>query len=49
MRCAIVEAEVREEVMLDMEQRMREMEEIHARRLIREVRVYFYLHTIFAC
>jgi len=37
MRSAIVEAEVREEVMQEMETRMREMERLHARRLMAEV------------
>ena len=37
MRCAIVEAETREEVMQEMEERMRNMEKIYTRRLAREV------------
>lgn len=37
MRCAIVEAETREEVMQEMEQRMRDMEEMYTRRLMKEV------------
>ncbi|KAJ6574651.1 P-loop containing nucleoside triphosphate hydrolase protein [Mycena capillaripes] len=37
MRCAIIEAEVREEVMREMEQRMASMEKMYARRLMKEV------------
>ncbi|KAF7367299.1 Kinesin-like protein [Mycena sanguinolenta] len=38
MRCAIIEAEVREEVMREMELRMASMEKMYARRLMNEVR-----------
>lgn len=37
MRCALVEAETREEVMREMEERMAKMEEIYSRRLKSEV------------
>ncbi|KAJ7785844.1 kinesin-like protein [Mycena metata] len=37
MRCAVVEAEVREEVMAEMEMRMARMEKMYARRLMNEV------------
>jgi kinesin family protein 20 len=37
MKRAIVEAETREEVMKEMEERMRSMEWMHARRLMSEV------------
>lgn len=37
MRCAIIEAETREEVMREMEARMRTMEEMYSRRLMNEV------------
>ncbi|KAJ7169442.1 kinesin-like protein [Mycena filopes] len=37
MRCAIIEADVREEVMREMEQRMASMERMYARRLMNEV------------
>ncbi|KAJ7071420.1 kinesin-like protein [Mycena amicta] len=37
MRCAIIEAEVREEVMHEMEERMAKMEQMYARRLMNEV------------
>ena len=37
MRAAIIEAEVREEVMTEMEEQMREMEARHAKMLLREV------------
>ncbi|KAG6868545.1 hypothetical protein C0993_001241 [Termitomyces sp. T159_Od127] len=37
MRCAIIEAETREEVMREMEERMRSMEEVYSRRLMKEV------------
>ncbi|KAJ7275485.1 P-loop containing nucleoside triphosphate hydrolase protein [Mycena haematopus] len=37
MRCAIIEAEVREEVMREMELRMASMEKMYARRLMNEV------------
>ena len=39
MRCAVVEAETREEVMRDMEDQIREMETRFARRLMNEVRL----------
>ena len=39
MRCAVVEAETREGVMRDMEERIREMETRFARRLMNEVRL----------
>lgn len=38
MRSALVEAETREEVMREMEERMRKMEEMYSRRLRSEVR-----------
>ena len=37
MRCAVIEAETREEVMREMEARMKKMEEIYTRRLMKEV------------
>ncbi|KAF8632631.1 hypothetical protein AX15_001831 [Amanita polypyramis BW_CC] len=37
MRCAIIEAEVREEVMWEMEERMQNMEAIHSKRLMNEL------------
>ena len=37
MRCALVEAETREEVMREMEERMRKMEEMYSRRITSEV------------
>lgn len=38
MRCALVEAETREEVMREMEERMRAVERTYAQRLMSEVR-----------
>lgn len=40
MRCAVVEAETREEVMRDMEDQIREMETRFTRRLMNEVRLF---------
>lgn len=37
MRCAIIEAETREEVMREMEERMRSMERMYSKRLMDEV------------
>ena len=37
MRCALVEAETREEVMREMEERMSAVEAVYSRRLMREV------------
>ena len=37
MRCAIIEVETREEVMQEMEERMRTMENMYTRRLMKEV------------
>ena len=37
MRCAIIEADTREEVMREMEDRMRAMEQMYSRRLMKEV------------
>jgi kinesin family protein 20 len=37
MRCAIIEAETREEVIREMEERMRSMERVYAKRLMDEV------------
>lgn len=37
MRCALVEAEVRDEVMREMETRMADMEDMYTRRLTKEV------------
>jgi kinesin family protein 20 len=37
MRCAIIEAETREEVMREMEERMRIMERMYSKRLMDEV------------
>lgn len=42
MRCAMVEAETREEVMQEMEERMQHMEAVYARRLMREVSFSLY-------
>jgi kinesin family protein 20 len=39
MRSAVIEAETREEVMSEMEERIREMEQRFARRLMNEVRL----------
>lgn len=38
MRSAVIEAETREEVMREMEERMRSLERMYARRLMNEVR-----------
>jgi hypothetical protein len=46
MRCALIEAETREEVMREMEERMRIMEEKYSRRLMSEVTSY---HCICCC
>jgi kinesin family member 20 len=40
MRCAIIEAETREEVMREMEERMRSMEKLYERRLMNEVMLH---------
>lgn len=40
MKCALTEAETREEVMREMEERMRIMEEKYSRRLMSEVSFY---------
>jgi len=37
MRCAVLEAETREEVMREMEERMQEMQRMYTRRLMKEV------------
>ncbi|KAJ8517057.1 hypothetical protein ONZ45_g5728 [Pleurotus djamor] len=37
LKCAVIEAETREEVMKEMEERMRQMEKMYARRLMNEV------------
>jgi hypothetical protein len=37
MRCAVIEAETREEVMHEMEERMRSIEQMYSRRLMAEV------------
>lgn len=37
MRCAIIEADTREEVMQEMEERMQNMEKMYTRRLMKEV------------
>ncbi|KAL0950760.1 hypothetical protein HGRIS_007528 [Hohenbuehelia grisea] len=37
LKCAIIEADTREEVMQEMEERMHQMERVHARRLMSEV------------
>lgn len=37
MRCAIIEAETRDEVMKEMEERMHSIEKMYARRLMSEV------------
>ena len=39
MRCALIEAETREEVLREMEERMRKMEAMYSRRLMSEVKV----------
>jgi hypothetical protein len=41
MRCAIIEAETREEVMREMEERMRTVEEMYTRRLRNEVFIFW--------
>ena len=38
MRCAIIEAETREEVIQEMEERMQQMEKMYTRRLMKQVR-----------
>ena len=43
LRCALIEAEVREEVMVEMEERMRSMEDMFTRRLMRVVSSIFVL------
>ncbi len=48
MRCAITEAETREEVMHEMEERMQSMEAMHSRRLMSEVRYQLSIATTFA-
>jgi acetyl-CoA carboxylase carboxyltransferase component len=45
MRCAIIEAETREEVMREMEERMRNMEVMYSRRLMTEVSAPKHTHT----
>lgn len=40
LRCALIEAETREEVMVEMEERMRSMEDMFTRRLMRVVRSF---------
>jgi hypothetical protein len=47
MRCAIIEAETREEVMKEMEERMLSVEKMYARRLMNEVTHFpsFYLYN----
>jgi hypothetical protein len=47
MRCATVEVETREEVMREMEERMRSMERMFARRLTNEVCFIFPLQCMF--
>ena len=37
LRCALIEAETREEVMIEMEERMQSMEDMFTKRLMREV------------
>lgn len=39
MRCALIEAETRDEVLREMEARMRKMEEMYSRRLMNEVKI----------
>ena len=46
LRCALIEAETREEVMVEMEERMRSMEDMFARRLMRVVRLFPHLHSM---
>lgn len=48
MRCALVEAETREEVMREMEERMRAVERTYALRLMSEVRQYSIQRICFA-
>jgi hypothetical protein len=45
MRCAIIEAETREEVMREMEERMRNMEGMYSRRLMTEVSTHKQIYT----
>ena len=55
MRCAIIEAETREEVIEEMEERMRQMENMYTRRLLKQVRFLslpsrgFFLVVAVAC
>jgi hypothetical protein len=43
MRCAIIEAETREEVMKEMEERMQSVEKMYARRLMNEVNIFLFM------
>jgi hypothetical protein len=47
MRCAIIEADVREEVMREMELRMASMEKMYARRLMNEVLVFRFYYKAY--
>jgi hypothetical protein len=46
MRCAIIEAETREEVMKEMEERMQSVEKMYARRLMNEVNIFIYAYRV---
>ena len=48
MKAAVIEAETREEVMQEMETRMRNMERMYTRRLMTEVRGIPYPYFVFA-
>jgi len=39
MRCALIEAETREEILREMDERMRKMEAMYSRRLMSEVKI----------
>ena len=46
MRCAIIEAETREEVMKEMDERMRSVERMYARRLMNEVSMPLFVNSL---
>lgn len=49
MKCVLIEAETRESVMREMEERMRKMEQTHAQRLMKEVRPYLIFLELYSC
>ena len=46
MRCAIIEAETREEVMKEMDERMQSVERMYARRLMNEVYMALFVNSL---